>query len=116
MGIDLYRTDLRNPHLHRSIHAGATGTLLRRANCRPDGSTPILFLEQPINLAGTVYTGIESNATLPLSDHFSFDPYYNIQAAYPTDVPLATEQVILGNVVDNQQYLGVPIHKYGAGH
>jgi outer membrane receptor protein involved in Fe transport len=105
VSIDLYRTDLNN-HIFTGFTPAPPGT-----GNFSDG-TPILFLEQPINLAGTVYTGIESNATLPLSDHFSFDPYYNIQAAYPTDVPLATEQVI-GNVVDNQQYLGVPIHKYG---
>jgi outer membrane receptor protein involved in Fe transport len=105
VSIDLYRTNL-----HDHIFTGFTPAPPGTGNFS-DG-TPILFIEQPINLAGTVYTGIESSATLPLSDRFTFDPYYNIQAAYPTDVPLFTEQAI-GNVVDDQQYLGVPLHKYG---
>ncbi|HEY7980296.1 MAG TPA: TonB-dependent receptor [Candidatus Eremiobacteraceae bacterium] len=105
--IDLYRTNLHD-HIFSGFTAAPPGTPTF------DNGNPILFLEQPINLAGTVYTGVETSATVPLSDRFSFDPYYNIQAAYPTDVPLFTQQA-LGNVVDNQQYQSVPVHKYGWG-
>jgi outer membrane receptor protein involved in Fe transport len=103
--IDVYRTNLRN-HIFSGFTPAPPGTPTF------DNGNQILFLEQPINLAGTVYSGVETSASIPLSDRFSFNPYYNIQAAYPTDVPLFSEQAI-GDVVNNQQYLGVPLHKYG---
>jgi outer membrane receptor protein involved in Fe transport len=103
--IDLYRSLLHN-HIFYGFEPAPPGTPTF------DNGMPILFLEKPINIAGTTYTGIETDATIPLGDRFDFNPYYNIQSAYPTDVPLSTQQT-LGNVVDNQQYQGVPLHKYG---
>lgn len=103
--VDFYRTNLTN-HIFTGFVPAPPGT--------PNFSNgnPILFLNLPLNLAGSVYTGLEANARLPVSPYLSLDPYYDIQAAYPTGVPLTVAQTI-GDVVNNQQYLGVPLHKLG---
>jgi len=106
INVDYYRTNLKD-HIFSGFEPAPPGTPTF------DNGNPILFLEHQVNLAGTVYTGLETNLTIPISDNFSFDPYYNVQSAYPTDVPLSVEQVI-GDIVNNQQYLGVPLHKAGA--
>jgi outer membrane receptor protein involved in Fe transport len=105
ISVDLYRTDLKN-HIFSGFEPAPPGT--------PNFSNgnPILFLNLPINLAGTTYTGLETTAQVPVGQYLSVNPYYDIQSAYPTDVPLDVQQSI-GDVVDNQQYLGVPIHKLG---
>jgi outer membrane receptor for ferrienterochelin and colicin len=105
LNVDLYRTNLHN-HIFTGFVPAPPGTPTF------DNGSKILFLNLPINLAGTVYTGLESNATIPVGNYLSVDPYYSIQSAYPTDVPLAVAQTI-GDVVNKQQYLGVPIHKLG---
>ncbi|HEY5096025.1 MAG TPA: TonB-dependent receptor [Candidatus Eremiobacteraceae bacterium] len=114
IGVDLYRTNLSN-HIFTGAFPAPPGLCFDPSPTPPTcpvGSTPILFIQRPINLAGSVYSGIEANASLALSQNFDFEPYYNIQTAYPTSVDRQT-QVILGDVVDNQQYLGIPIHKVG---
>jgi outer membrane receptor protein involved in Fe transport len=103
--LDLYRTDLKN-HIFSGFEAAPPGT--------PQffNGNPILYLNIPLNLAGTTYTGLESTAVIPVGSYFSIDPYYDIQSAYPTGVPLSVAQSI-GDIVNNQQYLGVPLHKLG---
>lgn len=103
--VDLYRTDLHN-HIFDAIVPAPPGSTLS------DGSTPMLGIQEPINLAGTVYTGIELAGTMPISDFYAVKAYYNTQAAYPTAVDPVTEAAI-GNVVNDQQFLGVPLHKLG---
>jgi outer membrane receptor protein involved in Fe transport len=114
VGLDLYRTNLTD-HIFTGAFPAPAGLCFDPSptppKC-PDGSTPILFIQKPVNLAGTVFQGIEANASIAVTNNFNINPYYNIQSAYPTAVDVQT-QVILGNVVDNQQYLGVPIHKEG---
>jgi outer membrane receptor protein involved in Fe transport len=105
VSIDYYHTALHN-HIFNGFAPAPPGTPTF------DNGDPILFLEQPINLAGTIYSGVEASASVPIADRFGVNAYYDIQAAYPTDVPLFTEQAI-GNVVNDQQYMGVPLHKYG---
>jgi hypothetical protein len=73
---------------------------------------PVTFVSQPINIAGSVYDGLEATATVPASQNFNVGLNYNIQSAYPTGVDPNTTALV-GNVVNNQQYLGVPLHKYG---
>ncbi len=114
VGLDFYRTDLKN-HIFTGAIPAPAGLCFDPSPTPPAcpvGSTPILFIQQPINIAGTVYQGVEANASLAVSQNFDIAPYYNIQSAYPTDVDPQTE-VILGNVVDNEQYLGVPLQKEG---
>jgi outer membrane receptor protein involved in Fe transport len=105
VSVDLYRTDLKN-HLFTGFEPAPPGT----GNFT--NGEPILFLNIPLNLAGTTYQGLESNATVPIGGYFAVNPYYAIQSAYPTGIPLLVEQSI-GDVVNNQQYLGVPLHKLG---
>jgi outer membrane receptor protein involved in Fe transport len=114
VGLDFYRTDLKN-HIFTGAFPAPPGLCFNPSPTPPAcpvGSTPILFIQQPVNIAGTVFEGIEANASIAVTPNFNVNPYYNIQSAYPTAVDIQT-QVILGNVVDNQQYLGVPIHKEG---
>jgi outer membrane receptor protein involved in Fe transport len=105
LSIDLYRTDLKS-HIFYGILPAPPGLLFS------DGVTPVLGIQEPINLAGSVYTGIEASGALPVTRFFTAHAYYNTQASYPTGVDLMTEQT-LGDVVNNQQYLGVPLHKIG---
>src|SRR4029077_9986695 len=113
-GLDLYRTNLTD-HIFTGAFPAPAGLCFDPSptppKC-PDGSTPILFIQKPINLAGTVFQGLEANASIAVTNNFNINPYYNIQSAYPTAVDVQTD-VILGNVVDNHQYLDVPIHKEG---
>jgi outer membrane receptor protein involved in Fe transport len=114
VSLDWYRTDLKN-HIFTGAFPAPAGLCFDPSPTPPacpPGSVPILFIQEPVNIAGSVYTGVEASASLAVSHNFDFLPYYNIQASYPTSVSQQTE-VILGNVVNNQQYLGVPIHKEG---
>lgn len=103
LNVDLYRTDLKN-HIFDGIFP-STGLKF-------DDGSPVSFVQQAINLAGSVYQGIEFNGTVPVSPNFSGTLNYNVQSAYPTGVDLFTQQQ-LGNVINNQQYLGVPLQKWG---
>jgi outer membrane receptor protein involved in Fe transport len=102
--VDLYRTNLHD-HIFTALMPIAPGQTFS------DG-TPILGISEPINLAGTIYQGIELSGSLPVSNYFAVKGYYNSQSAYPINVDLATE-LNLGNVINNTQYLGVPLHKVG---
>jgi carboxypeptidase family protein/TonB-dependent receptor-like protein len=102
--VDLYRTNLHD-HIFTALMPIAPGQTFS------DG-TPILGISEPINLAGTIYQGIEFSGSLPVTDYFAVKGYYNTQSAYPVNVDLAT-QLNLGNVINNTQYLGVPLHKVG---
>lgn len=102
--VDLYRTNLHD-HIFTAVMPIPPGQTFT------DG-TPILGISEPINLAGTIYQGIELSGALPVADYFSVKGYYNTQAAYPINVDVATE-MNLGNVINNQNYLGVPLHKVG---
>jgi len=80
------------------------------------GGNPVLFLSKPVNLADTVYQGIELATRLPIPQFtaLALDGFYNVQSAFPKGVDPLTEAG-LQNVVNNEQYLGVPLHKYGYG-
>lgn len=113
-GIDLYRTNLAD-HIFTGAFPAPPGLCFDPSPTPPacpPGSRPILFIQRPINLAGSVYSGVETNLSLAVSPNVDFQPYYNVQSAYPTNVDAQT-QFILGNVVNNQQYLGIPLHKEG---
>jgi outer membrane receptor protein involved in Fe transport len=114
VGVDLYRTNLSN-HIFTGAFPAPPGLCFDPSPTPPacpTGSQPILFIQRPINLAGSVYSGVETNASLAVTPNFDFKPYYNVQVAYPTSVDAQT-QFILGNVVNNQQYMDIPIHKEG---
>ena len=106
--LDLYRTDLKN-HIFNSVVPPPPGTPPFPNQGPPNA---VLGVIEPINIAGSVYTGIEAGASIPLTDYLFVKGYYNTQAAYPTGVDLLTQQNI-GNVVNNQQYQGVPLQKVG---
>jgi outer membrane receptor protein involved in Fe transport len=103
--VDLYRTNLTN-HIFDAITPAPPGLDFS------GGSTPVLGIIKPINLARSVYTGIELSGALPVTQMFTVKAYYNTQASYPTGVDPLTEAEI-GDVVNNEQYLGVPLHKEG---
>jgi len=105
ISVDLYRTNLTN-HIFDAILPAPPGLLFS------DGVTPVLGIITPINIAGAVYTGMEFSGAFPITDNFTAKGYYNTQASYPINVDLLTQQN-LGNVVNNQQFLGVPLHKIG---
>ncbi|MBV8172708.1 MAG: TonB-dependent receptor [Candidatus Eremiobacteraeota bacterium] len=105
VSVDIYHTQLHN-HIYDDILPAPPGT-----PPFSDG-TPIAYIQQPINLAGTVYSGIEAAATVPVSNGFYVHGYYNTQSAYPTNLSLSTE-IAVGNVLNSQQFLGVPLHKLG---
>lgn len=104
LNVDLYRTDLKN-HIFQGLFPAPNGLQFS------DGST-VQFIQRPLNIAGSIYEGAEFGGTLPLFDHFDARANYNLQIAYPTGVDDLTAAE-LGNVVNNQQYLGVPIQKAG---
>jgi TonB dependent receptor len=73
----------------------------------------VLFLDQPLNVANAVYTGVEFSGTLAFSPHISLDASYNVQAAYAFGVDRFTE-LLQQLLVNNQQFLGTPLHKEDA--
>jgi outer membrane receptor for ferrienterochelin and colicin len=99
--IDVYRTDLDN-HIFDAI-------LPASAALQSEG---ILGIEEPVNIAHSTYQGIEFSMAVPVTDMFAVRGYYNTQSAYPYGVSLQSE-AIFNDVVNNQQYLGVPLHKAG---
>lgn len=103
--IDLYRTNLHD-HIFDAILPAPPNLFFSGT------TTPVLGIFEPINLAGSVYTGIEFSGSLPVTNEFAIKGYYNTQAAYPFGVDLATQQN-LGNVVNDNQYQGIPLHKVG---
>src|SRR5579872_403659 len=102
--ITLYRYNLTD-HIFNGLFPAPAGLFFS------DG-TPVVFISKPINLAKSVYQGLEFEGNAPISVNFGVHATYNIQSAYPDGVDPLTQQE-LGNVVNRQQYLGVPIHKYG---
>lgn len=103
--VDFYRTTLHN-HIFQAILPAAPGATLS------DGTTPMLGIITPINIAASIYSGVEFSGSLPVTGNLAVKGYYNTQASYPINVDLLTEQN-LGNVINNQQYQGVPLHKVG---
>lgn len=104
VSLDLYRTNLTN-HIFDGVFPAPAGLKFG------DGS-PVLFISKPINLAHAVYQGVEFGGTAPFNGNFSAHLSYDIESAYPTGIDPATAAQ-LGDVVNNQQFLGVPIQKYG---
>ena len=110
---DVYRTNVYG-HIFDAL-VPSTG-LTFTGSPSSGGGLPVLFLSEPVNLAGTVYEGVEFSARVPIPSftQIALDGLYNTQAAYPKGVDPLTESAIQ-NVVNNEQYLGVPLHKYGYG-
>ncbi len=112
VSLDLYRTNLNDHIFYVDVPAPAgTGNFTGHAS---QGGNPILYVQEPINLAHAVYAGFEFNGVLPVTHNFSLTGLYTTQAAYPTGVDLVTEQNA-GDVVNNQQFLGVPVHQASYG-
>jgi outer membrane receptor protein involved in Fe transport len=108
--VDFYRTNLTN-HIFDGVFPAPPGLFFQGTGC--SGSPcPVLFLDRPINLAHAVYQGVEFSGTAPFGGNFSANVNYNIQSAYPTGVDALTAAE-LGDVVNNQQFLGVPVQKWG---
>jgi outer membrane receptor protein involved in Fe transport len=103
---DLYRTNLSDHIFTANLPAPAGLTF--------DNGTPALFVSTPINLAGSVYTGFEASARIPIVGDLAATGYYTTQSAYPTGVDYYTE-VAAGDLVNNQQYDGVPLHQASYG-
>jgi|GEM_PF-1700853 len=108
LNVDFYRTDLTN-HIFDGVSPAPPGLFFQGNNCSGN-PCPVLFFSQPINLAHAVYQGVEFDGTVPVNENFSVHGLYNIQSAYPTGVDALTEAT-LGDVVNNQQFLGVPLQK-----
>ncbi|MDQ2816691.1 MAG: TonB-dependent receptor [Candidatus Eremiobacteraeota bacterium] len=111
VSLDLYRTNLSN-HIFNGVAPAPPGTFFTNPP-KNKPAAPIGYYQQPINLASAVYTGVELSGNVPLSNNFAVNGGYNIQAAYPTNVDPLTQQQ-LQDVVNNQQFLGVPLHKENA--
>jgi outer membrane receptor protein involved in Fe transport len=114
--IDLYRTNLQG-HLVFGFEPAPPG-LTFGPNCLPaDGGTcagqPVLYLATTVNLAAFVYRGIEAEARIPFGSHFNIDTRFNVQSAYPRGVDPFIEN-INQYIVNNQQFLEVPLHKPSA--
>jgi outer membrane receptor protein involved in Fe transport len=103
VSLDLYRTNMTN-HIFNGAFPAPPGL-------RFDDGTPVVAIVRPVNLARAVYTGIELSGTVPVAANFDVHADYNTQAAYPLDVDVTTQRQ-LENVVNNRQFLGVPLHKY----
>ncbi|HXW77306.1 MAG TPA: TonB-dependent receptor [Candidatus Eremiobacteraceae bacterium] len=101
LSVDAYRTVLNN-HIFDAI-VPASPSLQEQG---------ILGIEEPINVANSIYQGLEFGATIPFCNSFSARGYYNTQSAYPYDVAPSLENLIQ-NVVNDEQYMGVPLHKVG---
>jgi outer membrane receptor protein involved in Fe transport len=99
--VDAYRTNLQN-HIYSAILPAPANLV----------SMGILGIIEPINIANSVYQGLEFSAAIPVANTVAIKGYYNTQAAYPFAVDPHVENLIQ-NVVNNQQYLGVPLHKVG---
>jgi outer membrane receptor protein involved in Fe transport len=106
VSLDLYHTNVAN-HIFYGLFPAPPG--LTFTGPFPG---PVTYISMPVNLSGTVYQGLEFSGTARIATDFSATINYNIQSAYPTGVDALT-MAQLGDVVNNQQYLGVPIHKYG---
>ncbi|HEV3155506.1 MAG TPA: TonB-dependent receptor [Candidatus Baltobacteraceae bacterium] len=111
VSFDAFRTNLTG-HIFTIDVPAPSGT--GNFTSGPNKGLPILFLSTPLNLPGSVYTGFEFNGVLPVTHNFSVTGYYTTQAAYPTGIDLNTEQ-IAGDVLNNQQYQGVPVHQLAYG-
>jgi outer membrane receptor protein involved in Fe transport len=111
VSFDLYRTNLHG-HIYFVDDPAppGTGNFTSGANA----GLPILFINHPINLAGSVYTGFEFNGAYPVTHNFSLTGYYTTQAAYPFGLDTIT-QINAGDTVNNQQFQGVPVHMLGYG-
>ena len=108
---DVYRTDVYG-HIFTALLPAPAGLTFTGQG----GGSPVLYLNEPVNLAGTVFEGLEFSTKLPVPQfpQFALTGYYDTQAAYPLGVDPLTEAQ-LGNVVNKQQFQGVPLHKYGYG-
>jgi len=111
ISVDLYRTNLHG-HITTLDSPAPSGT--GNFTSGSASGSPILFIAQPFNLAGTTYTGFEFNGAYPVTHNFSLTCYYTTQAAYPYGLDTIT-QINAGDTVNNQQFLGVPVHMLGYG-
>ncbi len=111
VSFDLYRTNLQGHIVTADLPAPAgTGNF----SGGPVDGMPILYLNQPLNLAGSVYQGFELSGRVPVTNSLYANAYYTTQAAYPFGVDTITQNNI-GDLVNNQQFDGVPLHQAGYG-
>ncbi len=111
LSFDVYRTNLHG-HIYTVNLPAPAGT--GNFSGGPQDGLPILFVSQPINLAGSVYAGFEFNGAYPVTHNFSVTGYYTTQASYPYGLDPITE-TNAADTVNNQQFLGIPLHMLGYG-
>ena len=107
---DLYRSNLTN-HIYQDYVPAPAGLTFGPTSITP--GAPILFLQQPTNIVRSIYTGIEASAQVALAQHLALSASYNIEAAYPEGLS-RTQQSLLQNVINGQQFISVPLHKPNA--
>ncbi len=101
LGLDLFRTNLRN-----GIAAYLSPTPCA-ANAPPTALKYTTCLSYPINVARGVYEGLELHGDLALAPETTLHASYGINSVYSQSAPPADD------VVPGQQNLGVPLHKIG---
>ncbi len=101
VGIDLYRTNLRN-----GVAAYIPQTPCA-ANAPPTALAYTTCLSYPVNVARGVYEGVELHGDVQLAAHTTLHASYGINSVFTKSAPLAD------NIAPLQQNLGVPLHKMG---
>jgi outer membrane receptor protein involved in Fe transport len=101
LGLDLFRTNLRNGIAAYIPPAPCA------ANAPPTALAYTTCLSYPINVAQGVYEGIELHGDVALAAHTMLHASYGINSVYTVSAPIAD------NFVPGQQNLGVPLHKIG---
>ena len=101
LGLDLYRTNLRNGV---ASFIPATPCV---ANAAPVAIAYATCLSYPVNVARGVYEGLELHGDYQIATFTSLHASYGINSVYTESAPLAD------NIVPGQQNLGVPLHKMG---
>ncbi|MBV8245316.1 MAG: TonB-dependent receptor [Candidatus Eremiobacteraeota bacterium] len=110
LSFDVYQTYVTN-HIYTATLPAPPGLVFAAP---PTPPPPVLYIVQPINIQGTTFEGYELSARVPATHQLGVTMNYNTQVAFPTGLDANTQNT-LQTVVNNQQYLGVPQHKYGYG-
>jgi outer membrane receptor protein involved in Fe transport len=99
LGLDLYRTNLRN----------GIASFIPSTPCAPNAAPVALAyaacLTYPINVAREVYEGLELHGDLQLAAYTTLHASYGENSVFSESSPLAD------NIVPGQQNIGVPLHK-----
>ncbi len=101
VGLDLYRTNLRN----------GVASFVPSTPCAPNAAPVAIAyatcLSYPVNVARGVYEGLELHGDYQIATYTMLHASYGINSVFTESAPLAD------NIVPGQQNLGVPLHKMG---